>query len=35
MGLMLTDRHNRLKEDVIEAAECMKYWQADGGLVEF
>ena len=28
-GLMLTDRRNRLKEDVIEAAECMKSWQAD------
>jgi len=34
-GLMLTDRRNRLKEDVIEAAECMKSWQADGGLVGF
>jgi len=34
-GLMLTDRRNRLKEDVIEAAECMKSWQADSGLVGF
>ena len=34
-GLMLTDRRNRLKEDIIEAAEYMKSWQADGGLVGF
>jgi len=34
-GLMVTDRRNRLKEDIIEAAECMKSWQADGGLVGF
>jgi len=34
-GLMITDRRNRLKEDIIEAAECMKSWQADGGLVGF
>ena len=33
--LMVTDRRNRLKEDIIEAAECMKSWQADGGLVGF
>ena len=29
---MLTNRRNHLKEDIIEAAECMKSWQADGGL---
>ena len=34
-GLMVTDRRNRLKEDIIEAAECMRSWQADGGLVGF
>jgi len=34
-GLMVTDRRNRLKEDIIEAAECMKSWQAGGGLVGF
>jgi len=34
-GLMVTDRRNWLKEDIIEAAECMKSWQADGGLVGF
>ena len=34
-GLLLTDRRNRLKEDVIAAAGCMKSWSSDGpgGLV--
>jgi len=35
IGLMVTDRCNRLKEDILEAVECMKSWQADGGLVGF
>ena len=30
-----TDRRNRLKEDIVEAVECMKSWQADGGIVSF
>ena len=34
-GLMITDRRNRLKEDIVEAVECMKSWQADGGIVSF
>lgn len=34
-GLMITDRRNRLKEDIIEAVECMKSWQSDGGLGSF
>lgn len=34
-GLMITDRRNRLKEDIIEAVECMKSWGADGGVVSF
>ena len=29
-GLLLTDRRNRLKEDIIEGAECMKSWSTDG-----
>jgi len=29
-ALLLTDRRNRLKEDIIEAAECLKSWRADG-----
>ena len=34
-GMMVTDRRNRLKEDVIEAVECMKSWGADSGIVSF
>ena len=34
-GLMITDRRNRLKEDIIEAVECMKSWQSNGGLGSF
>ena len=29
-GLLLTDRRNCLKSDIIEAAECMKSWSTDG-----
>ena len=29
-ALLLTDRRNRLKEDVIEATECMKSWNVNG-----
>ena len=32
---MITDRRNRLKEDFIEAVECMKSWSADGGVIVF
>ena len=35
-GLMITDRRNRLKEDIIEAVECLKSWQKDGaGIIIF
>lgn len=34
-GMMITDRRNRLKEDVIEAVECMKSWGADSGIISF
>lgn len=34
-GLMITDRRSRLKEDIIEAVECMKSWSADSGVVVF
>ena len=34
-GMMVTDRRNRLKEDVIEAVECMKSWGVDTGIVAF
>jgi len=26
-GLLITDRRNRLKEDTIQAVECLKSWQ--------
>ena len=29
-GLLLTDRRNHLKEDIIEGSECMKSWSANG-----
>ena len=29
-ALLLTDRRNRLKEDIIEASECMKSWGTNG-----
>ena len=32
-AMQASPRHNRLKQDVIEAVECMKSWQADGGQV--
>ena len=31
-GLMVTGRRSRL-EDIIEAAECMKSWRTDGGIM--
>lgn len=31
--LLLSDRRNRLGDDVIEACECMKAWQKDGFLL--
>ena len=33
-ALLLTDRRNRLKEDIIEASECMRSWgiNSPGGL---
>ena len=34
-GLMITDGRNRLKEDIIEAVECMKSWSADSGVIVF
>jgi len=35
-GLLITDRRNRLKEDIIEAVECLKSWQKEGaGIVMF
>ena len=34
-GLMVTDRRNRLKEDIIEAVECMKLWAVNSGVVVF
>jgi len=34
-GVMVTDRRNRLWEDVVEVVECMKSWSADGGIVSF
>ena len=34
-GLMVTDRRNRLKEDIIEAVECMKSWAVNSGVVVF
>lgn len=29
-GLLITDRRNRLKDDIVEAVECMKSWASDG-----
>jgi len=34
-GMMVTDKRNRLKEDVIEVVECMKSWSTDSGIVSF
>ena len=34
-GLMVTDRRNRLKEDAIEAVECMMSWRCDAGMLSF
>ena len=33
--LMIIDRRNRLKEDIVEAVECMKSLSADGGVIVF
>ena len=32
IGLLLTNRRNRLKEDIIEAVECQKSWLRAGLL---
>ena len=32
-GLLISDRRNRLGDDVIEACECLKAWQRDGFLL--
>ena len=29
-GLLITDRRNRLKNDVVEAVECLKSWASEG-----
>ena len=29
-GLLITARWNRLKDDIVEAVECMKSWASDG-----
>jgi hypothetical protein len=29
-GLMVSDRRNRLKKDVIEACQCLRYWDKEG-----
>jgi len=35
-GLLITDRRNRLREDIIEAVECLKSWHKEGaGIVMF
>jgi len=31
--LLLSDRRNRLGDDVIEACECLKAWQKEGFLL--
>ena len=34
-GLMVTDRRNPLKEDIIEAVEYIKLWAVNSGVVVF
>ena len=36
-GLLITDRRNRLKEDIIEAVECLKSWPSENanGIIPF
>ena len=34
-GMMVTDRRNCLKDDIIEVVEYMKSWGADSGVVSF
>jgi hypothetical protein len=28
--LLINDRRTRLKEDIIEASECLRHWQTEG-----
>ena len=31
--LLLSDRRNRLGDDIIEACECLKTWECEGFLI--